>query len=158
MYRLLVLLWLLPLTACADTLAFLTGEDQAAIATQAQWQGQNALSQAPLTLTAREASGWQAIKNQLHPKDAALLPAALPKGQMAVAVFLGTRSNGCYGVEIIRTERRFAAGERDELAVIYQERAPKANALCSQALTSPWAIKFVTASPQQPNFEKIHTQ
>jgi PrcB C-terminal len=54
---------------------------------------------------------------------------------MVVAVFLGIRPTGGYGVEITAARR-----EGGTLVVEYVERRPRPDALLTQALTAPFHI------------------
>lgn len=59
-----------------------------------------------------------------------------------LALFLGGRPNGCYGVEIRRV---LDDGQRR--TVVYAESEPGPTMLCSAVATSPMQIVRVTASP-----------
>jgi hypothetical protein len=66
-----------------------------------------------------------------------------------LAVFLGSRSTGGYGVEIVSTRV-----EGDALVVEYDERRPSPDAMVAQILTSPVHIVSVPRQAGAVRFVK----
>lgn len=108
-------------------------------AIQAQWSGLHSGIDQPSSRVIRDASEWSALWQQLN-REA---PAALEPNHMAVAVFLGQRRTGGYRVEV--TSARAEAGE---IVLEFREHTPAPGMMTTQALTSPWAVVTLPASPQ----------
>ena len=87
----------------------------------------------PTQATARTPSDWQALWKSHG--GTAPAPAVDFANEMVAAVFLGTRPTGGYGVEIVSSRR-----EGDGLIIEFIERIPPADAIVTQALTSPFHI------------------
>lgn len=70
-----------------------------------------------------------------------------PSREMAIAVFLGERRTGGYGIEIVRVH---PAGQK--LVVEYRETTPEPGTMTIQALTTPWTVAVVPRSdlPLEP--------
>ena len=85
---------------------------------------------------ARSSTEWDALWRQ-HAGDRAR-PAVDFSKDMAVAVFLGTRSSSGFSVEIV--------GAREEgpaLVVMYRESRPQPGTVAAQVLTAPYHIVAV---------------
>lgn len=107
------------------------------------WFGSQSAGQLDVQITARDQRGWE-ILWQLVGEPA---PGDLPDGTMALAVFLGPRPSGGYTVAFDRVVRQ------DGLVVAdYRETTPPPDALVSQALTAPYAIRLVQADDAPVRF------
>jgi hypothetical protein len=82
---------------------------------------------------ARTQDEWQALW-KLHGASQPAATVDFAK-EMIAAVFLGTRPTGGYDVEIVATRR-----EANAVVVEYVEHRPPADAIVTQALTSPFHI------------------
>ena len=72
--------------------------------------------------------------------------------EMVVAVFLGSRPTGGFSVEIVGARR-----EGEVLVVEYVERTPPADAVVTQALTTPFHIVRLDAHPGPVRFRRLAT-
>ena len=87
----------------------------------------------PREVIVRSSPEWEALwKSHAGPQPA---PAVDFSASLVAAVFLGTRPTAGYLVEILGTRR-----ENDALVVEYVERAPAADAIVAQVLTSPFHV------------------
>ena len=87
----------------------------------------------PREVVVRSSAEWEALwKAHAGPQPA---PAVDFSTSVVAAVFLGTRPTAGYGVEIRGTRR-----EADTLVVEYVERAPGADTIVAQVLTSPFHV------------------
>ncbi|HET8727216.1 MAG TPA: protease complex subunit PrcB family protein, partial [Alphaproteobacteria bacterium] len=105
-----------------------------AIDGRTEWSGPNATATADVFVTARDDQGWRTLWQLAGTAP----PAPLPEGAMAVAVFLGQRPTSGYTVELGDVVRRGEA-----VIVSYRETQPAPDAVVSQALTSPYAVRLV---------------
>lgn len=113
---------------------------------------QHSALQQPQTLTVRDADGWARFWQQ---HKAYMLPApAQPTVDFSrdelLAVALGPRPNGCWGVAI--TEVRDSAGER---LVRYRVAEPAPGAICTQAVVHPVHVVAAPASRLPVRFEAV---
>lgn len=104
----------------------------------AQWSGAQSGVDQPSSRVIRDTAEWQALWQQLK-REA---PQPLAPNQMAVAVFLGQRRSGGYRVEVTR-----ARAEAGASVLEYREQTPAPGMMTTQALTSPWAVVTLPASP-----------
>lgn len=74
---------------------------------------------------------WQRHSTTLAPPPA--MPVIDFSREMVIAVFLGSRRTGGFGIEILRVERK---GEK--LQVFYREVSPPVGAMVPQVLTQPY--------------------
>lgn len=110
------------------------------------WFGANSAASMDVLVTARDDRSWR-ILWQLVGNDP---PGDLPEGAMAVGVFLGQRRSGGYTVAfdtVTLTE--------GEVIARYMETEPPADAIVSQALTSPYAVRLVRAQDAPIQFVRI---
>jgi hypothetical protein len=101
----------------------------------------------PEQLVARTAAEWQTLWQRHAPGRPA--PAVDLAKNMVIAVFLGSRPSGGYGVEItgIRTDGT-------TLVVQYAERRPAAGQVAAQVMTAPAHIVSVPRQTGSVRFEK----
>lgn len=109
------------------------------------WQGDHSQSTERVYVTARTDREWRELWARVGGEP----PSALPGGQMAVAVFLGTRDTGGYGVSIERVAR-----DGGETVVAYRERVPGPASPVVQVLTSPYAVRLVPEAAGAPSFRR----
>lgn len=111
--------------------ALLMAQGPAAVPTVAQ--GPSSGVEEPKQVVVRSPAEWDSLwKSHAGPQTA---PAVDFSTNMVAAVFLGTRPTGGHRVEIVGTRR-----EKDLLIIEYIERAPGADAIVTQVLTSPFHI------------------
>jgi len=110
----------------------------AAPAEVVQWSGAQSSVTVATQRVVREPAAWHAF----WPDVRQAAPRAFdPAREMAVAVFLGERRTGGYAVRIVSAEPRDG-----QLVVTYQESAPPAGTMVTQALTYPWTLAVVPRS------------
>jgi len=85
---------------------------------------------------ARSTAEWEALWRQ-HAGDR-VRPAVDFSKDMAVAVFLGTRSSSGFSVEIVGAREEGAA-----LVVMYRESRPQPGTVAAQVLTAPYHVVAV---------------
>lgn len=93
----------------------------------------------------KDAMNWEQLWKAHRPGDAA--PAVDFGKQMVVAVFIGDRSNGCYGARIDGIFR--AAGK---LNVNVVEQLAKRGNICPQAFVQPYAMVVLDRSDEPVEF------
>jgi SH3-like domain-containing protein len=118
------------------------------IAGEVEWSGQQAGAQGRVHLAARTEEEWRRIWDLTGQEP----PGPLPEGWMAVAVFAGARSTGGHSVGIRSVEPVQRSGSPPEVRVVYRIRAPAQDAMVTQALTSPWAVRIVPELPGPVRF------
>lgn len=123
-------------------LAGMSGDVPPPLAARAMWRADNARAQSQSFLVARSDAEWLALWD-LAGRPA---PGGLPGDQMALGVFLGTRTTTGYSVDIIRLRPERRTGQRDRLVVEYREISPPDGMVTAQILTSPYAIILVDRS------------
>lgn len=97
------------------------------------WDG--GYSQSPgETVVVRDAEAWTSLWKDKIGQPA---PPVDFSGYIAVAVFLGSRSTGGYGVEFLPP-----AAEGNALVLGYREKKPAAGGFVIQAFTQPYAIQL----------------
>lgn len=91
-----------------------------------------------------DAAAWAALWEEHHrgisPRPA--LPEIDFSEKTIVAVYIGMRPNGCYGVRI---DRIYRSGEKN--IVEYTERTPSEEDICTQALVSPSHLVVIPKTP-----------
>ena len=112
---------------------------------KSEWRGSNAARAAEARVVVDEKEWrdvWKAVGQEPPPADFTR--------SVAVAVFLGQRMTGGYGVEFLPPEPR-----GDDVELRWREKTPQGFA--TQAITHPWAIKLlprpkgrVLATPASP--------
>lgn len=103
-----------------------------------QWSG----AQSSVTLATQRVLRDEAEWNAFWPDVRRAAPRAFdPAREMAVAVFLGERRTGGYAVRIVRAETRDG-----QLVITFQESAPPAGSMVTQALTYPWVLAVLPRS------------
>lgn len=92
----------------------------------------------------RRQDRWHALwrRHNAHRVPLPTPPAVDFTSRQVLAVFLGSRPNGCHAVAITAVERM--AGR---VVVTYQERKPAPEAICSMVITTPAHIVSVPRSP-----------
>lgn len=87
---------------------------------------------------------WRALwrRHNAHRVPLRAPPAVDFASRQVLAVFLGSRPDGCHAVVITAVERM--AGR---VVVTYQERRPAPDAICSTVITNPAHIVSVPRSP-----------
>lgn len=101
------------------------------------WSGGYAHGEEASTLVARDETAWAALWDKIG-KPA---PQPLPQGKMAVAVFLGQRRTGGYGVaieDVVPT----ASG----LTVFYRETKPAFDHPVTMVITAPYTLRLLPLS------------
>lgn len=114
------------------------------------WQGtQSGITEAA-QLMARSPGEWGNLWQRIGEPP----PGELPQGTMAVAVFAGLRNTGGFTVEIASPIQE-RAGETvtvTRVVVPFTIKAPPADAMVSQAQTTPWAVRLIEAYPGRVEF------
>ena len=104
---------------------------------------------APRQALVRTPAEWEALWH-MHTFDRAR-PAVDFSREMVVAVFMGTRPNAGYSVEVVSALEKGGA-----LIVRYRETAPSPGAVTAQILTFPYHIvAFPKVNVTDVRFEKI---
>lgn len=102
----------------------------------------------PTQAVARTTAEWTTLWRK-HAGDA-----ALPKVDFAtrtvVAVFMGSRSSGGYGVEITGTRH-----EKGVTIVEYRERRPQPGQVAAMVITSPAHLAHIPKVTGEIKFEKV---
>ncbi len=111
-----------------------------------QWQGFGGGPAGFAVAVARTPDEWRRLWAGLGRAPPAALDAT---SQMAVAIFLGLRRTGGYGVEITALDYQ---GTR--LVVRYAERRPAAGGFVPQMLTTPYVVKVLARSDGEVVFRK----
>jgi hypothetical protein len=112
-----------------------------------QWQGANSEVRAFAVRPVRSSADWETLWQQIGRAP----PQAWAAGpDMAVAIFLGERRTGGYGVEIVS-----ARATGGQLVVEYREKTPPPDAMVTQALTHPWAVALLPRSDATVTARKI---
>lgn len=109
------------------------------------WQGDRSQAFERAYVVARNPQEWEDLWARVG--DPA--PAALPDDRMAVAVFLGPRDTGGYGVAI-DTVRQGADG----IVVGYHERVPGPAQAVAQMQTSPYAVRLLPKVAGATKFQR----
>mgnify|MGYP001828945318 CR=1 FL=1 len=113
------------------------------IAGRHDWFGAQSVGQLDVQITARDQRGWEILWQLVGEPP----PGDLPADSMALAVFLGSRPSGGYTVAFDRVVRQ------DGVVIAgYRETTPPPDALVSQALTAPYAIRLVQADTAPVQF------
>ncbi|MBP2301612.1 protease complex subunit PrcB family protein [Azospirillum picis] len=133
---------ILPLGACQND-GRTEGNLLPAEAAGEGWRGDYSSAAERAYVVARDAEEWTALWARVGQPA----PAALPRGRMAVAVFLGPRDTAGYGVAI--DDARQAGGD---LVVGYHEAVPGPAQAVAQSRTSPYAIRLLPAVAGTPKF------
>lgn len=156
----LALLSLCLLSACEWTASLATGEPPAwgggqspasvpGIGGQIAWQGQQAETQGRSFAVATTQEEWEAMWRRT---EAGTPPGPLPQGWVGFGVFAGVRNSGGHQVEIVSVERVRPARLPDRLRVFYRITGPAPDAVATQVLTSPWAIRIEGIDPAPVDF------
>lgn len=95
------------------------------------WQGQHASKSTEEVLTANNEPEWRAMWELAGQK----VPPFNEEKEFAIAIFLGIRNTGGYGVTLLS-----AMQEGSNFVVRYAEKKPSRGSLVTQALTTPWLI------------------
>lgn len=121
------------------------------IAGEVEWSGQQAGVQGRTYFAARTEEEWRRIWELTGQEP----PGPLPESWMAVAVFAGARSTGGHSVEIGSVGPVQRSGMPSEVRATYRIREPARDAMVTQALTSPWAVRIVPNLPGQVRFSPM---
>ncbi|MEW6327441.1 MAG: protease complex subunit PrcB family protein [Thermodesulfobacteriota bacterium] len=107
------------------------------------WKGYQSGHTKPAKLVIRTEDEWERVWAQVGgpqiPKPE--LPEVNFETEIVIAVFMGERQTGGYGIEIRRVVRR-----QEEIIVHVEERHPRPDSLVTMALTQPYHIAVI------PNF------
>ena len=103
---------------------------------------------APRQASVRSAAEWSALWKAHDPSGQT--PAVDFSREMVVAVFLGSRPTGGYGIEILR-----AVGNSATLIVEYVETAPSRDAITAQVLTAPYHLAAIPKHDGEVRFQKV---
>ncbi len=110
------------------------------------WFGAQSAANMDILVTARDERSWQ-ILWQLVGQES---PGSLPEGAMAVGVFLGQRPTGGFTVAFERVVL-----SEGQVVARYLETVPPTDAIVSQALTAPYAVRLVQAHNGPIQFTRI---
>lgn len=99
----------------------------------------------PRAAVIRDDGAWLKLWSQIGQRS----PGRLPAGAMAIAIHLGQRKSGGYGVRILGIETA-----TDAIVVGWRETEPPPGAMVTMALTSPVLVRLVPASPLPVMFER----
>lgn len=111
-----------------------------------EWQGFTGGPAGFAVAVARTPDDWRRLWADLGRAPPAALDSA---SQMAVAVFLGLRRTGGYGVEITSV-----GYEGTRLVVRYAERRPAPGAFVPQMLSTPYVVKVLARSDGEVVFRE----
>lgn len=111
-------------------------------------QGSSSSVDEPRQVVARTPAEWEAIWKS-H-AGAQALPAVDFSTSMVAAVFLGTRPTGGFRVDIEGTRQ-----EAGVLVIDYVERAPGADTIVTQVLTSPFHIVRIPRNDGATRFRRV---
>ncbi len=125
---------------CAGVPAANAGEET-------EWRGSRGGKAAFSVIVARTPSGWDALWNGIGRPPPARFDASR---EIATAVFLGLRRTGGFGVTIESFERKGGF-----MVVRFQEIRPAADAMVTQALTSPYVVRLLPKTGLPIAFERV---
>lgn len=109
------------------------------------WQGDRSQSYERAYVVARNPQDW----TDLWARVGEEAPVPLPGDRMAVAVFLGPRDTGGYGVSI--DSARASGGD---IVVGYRERVPGPAMAVTQMQTSPYAVRLIPLVNGSAKFQR----
>ena len=107
--------------------------------------------QAERSVVIRDQDSWNKLWQE-HQVDNSPLPAVDFSKKMLVAVFLGTRSSGCYDIQDLRAWRLSG-----KIAVTHYDLEPSSNSMCTTSLTAPFYISEIDRSNEVVEFNKVMT-
>lgn len=112
---------------------------------------QSSYSSGPREEVIRDANAWAALWNEHHRTQSPVpaVPAIDFSQNVVVAVYLGSRPNGCYGVSI---DRIYQSEEKN--IVEYSEYPPSKEDICTQAITFPSHLVVAPRTPYPFEFIK----
>jgi len=103
------------------------------------WNGANCSISDGRTVVVRNRKDWDRLWRDAFGRPS---PEASFEGRFAVAVFLGSRSTGGYGVEF-----RAPFREEGRTVVPYRVASPGKGSFAIQAFTQPYAIRMFDGDP-----------
>lgn len=103
------------------------------------------------TLVIRDQESWNKLWQE-HKVDDSPQPQVDFSKKMLVAVFLGTRSSGCYDVQDLRAWR-----QSGKIAVTHYDLEPSADSMCITVMTAPFYIAEIERSNDVVEFNKVMT-
>lgn len=109
------------------------------------WQGDRSQAFERAYVVARNPQEW----TDLWARVGDPAPVALPDDRMAVAVFLGPRDTGGYGVAIDTVQQA-----ADGIVVGYHERVPGPAQAVAQMQTSPYAVRLLPKVAGAAKFQR----
>jgi hypothetical protein len=102
-----------------------------------RWSGQYATVTEPQTIVATTAGAWRSLLGLTG--DAALQSKPFDEAhQTGIGIFLGRRSTGGYGVQVVSMRSRDG-----RFVVEIDEQRPTDGSMVTQSLTSPWLILLI---------------
>lgn len=110
------------------------------------WFGAQSAANMDILVTARDERSWRIIWQLVGQEP----PGELPEGAMAVGVFLGQRPTGGYTVAFERV-----SVNDGQIVARYLETVPPTDAIVSQNLTAPYAVRLVRAHQGPIQFTRI---
>jgi hypothetical protein len=117
---------------------------------RAQWSGPHSLAEKLTTIVVRTPHEWTALWQRIGAEPPRAIDASI---EIAVAVFIGERRTGGYGVELasVRTSQ-------GSVRVEYRERTPPPEAMLPQVITSPWVVGTLDATDAPIEFVALPPQ
>lgn len=105
------------------------------------------------TVVVNDAASWAQLWTQhiASQQPAPPLPAIDFSTKTVVGVFLGSRPNGCYGVQIDEV-----LTEADTVRVYFSERRPRPGEICAQAVTTPAHLITISKTSRPVRFIKTN--
>ena len=110
------------------------------------WFGAQSAANMDILVTARDERSWRIIWQLVGQEP----PGELPEDAMAVGVFLGQRPSGGYTVAFERV-----TVSENQIVARYLETVPPTDAIVSQNLTAPYAVRLVRAHRGPIQFTRI---
>lgn len=110
------------------------------------WRDAYADERTPGVTVVRDGEAWADLWRRTV---RAAPPRPLLPDHVGVAIRLGPRRTGGYGIEILGHDKRACADY-----VVYKEHAPEPGAYVTQAFTSPWTIALIPAGERPVVFER----
>jgi hypothetical protein len=117
---------------------------------RAQWSGPHSPVEKLTTVVVRTPDEWTALWQRIGAEPPRAIDAS---SEIAVAVFIGERRTGGYGVEFARVR-----ASQDSVSVEYRERTPPPDSMVPQVITSPWIVGILDATDAPIEFVALPLQ